>query len=82
MASLSASGSAKKRRESFSTSWIRPSSIAMADEVEEADVAGRVPQVFQETRALRCRTVESTKVEGGKGLDLDGDRHRSLLDDC
>ena len=52
----------------------------VADEVEEAHASGRFPQVFQETRALRRMAVELTKVEGGQGLGLNGDRHSSLLD--
>ena len=60
---------------------MRPSSIAVADQIEEAHLAGGFPQLFQETRALRRMTVESTKVEGGQGFGLDGDRHGSLLDD-
>ena len=81
MASLSFSGSAKKRRDTFSTSRMRPSSIAVADQIEEAHASGRFPEVFQETCALRRMAVESAKVEGGQGLGLDGDRHGSLLDD-
>ena len=53
----------------------------VAHEIEEAHAPRRFPQVFQETRALRRMAVESTKVEGGQGLGLDGDRHGSLLDD-
>jgi hypothetical protein len=52
----------------------------VAYEVEEAHASGRFPQVVQETRALRRRTVESTEVESGQGLGLNGDRHSSLLD--
>ena len=53
----------------------------VADQVEEAGIAGGFPQLFQETRALRRMAVEPTKVEGGQGLGRNGDRHGSLLDD-
>src|ERR1700722_409243 len=41
---------------------------AVADQIEEADIARCFPELFQEMGALRRRTVEAAKVEGGQGL--------------
>jgi hypothetical protein len=51
-----------------------------ACQIEEADAAGGCPQVSQKARPLGAAGVESTKVEGWKGLGPNGDSHCALLD--
>src|SRR5580692_3571911 len=53
----------------------------VTDQVEETDIARRGSQIFEETCALREIAFESTKVEGGQRLGVDGDRHNLLPDD-